>query len=509
MQEVVSDQRAWAQRHGLALATDDRLARTEDALLLGGLHDDTRAELGAGAGGELERLASLRSSSCLAVNVFDPFRLKPRRVLQALGAAGEGTLRFEQRKPTGLRGTDPHLDVFFEPSRPMGVESKFVETYDPRGVKNEFRPSYFAPPGLWDRIPAAETVARRIAQGDDQYHWLAAGQLLKHALGLSKHHPDGFALVLVWYRVDDPISALVDEEVGRFSRAVGDAFPFWAVTYQQLIRTIRANRAEPTPGYLAYLEGRYGQATDASPQRSPLSDLAVASGVTARRRLADSIRSVVVDDVVTGYHVTIARSPDRHARGKRYLVAHDGTGPTDKPGSEQAVAKAIYNSHPVLEIDGSQVTIIDYQTPLFAFRSKSEAGEIDLLGIDSTDRLWVIELKVGANSETPVAAYLQALRYAAMLERNRHAITAEVLEKYAREVTWPPAVAVLADRAYWERIIGTAAAGDWRPELRNLADQVGARLYIPCQFVDLGTVEHTVDQGMPILTGPLDVRLAC
>ena len=269
----------------------------------------------------------------------------------------------------------------------MGIESKFVETYDPRGVKNEFRPSYFSTPGLWDRILAAEAIARRIANGEDQYHWLGAAQLLKHALGLSRQHTHGFALVLVWYRAEDPVSDLVDEEVGWFSRAVGDAFPFWAITYQQPIRTISANHAEPVPGYLTYLGRRYGLVADPAPQTSPLVNLASVSRVTARRGLANSIRSVEVDDVVSGYHTIVARSPARHGRGKRYLVGHDGTGPTDKSGSEQAVAKALYNSHPILEFGDSQITVIDYQTPLYAFKRKSEAGEIDLLGIDPTDRL--------------------------------------------------------------------------------------------------------------------------
>ena len=67
-------------------------------------------------------------------------------------------------------------------------------------------------------------------------------------------------------------------------------------------------------------------------------------------------------------------------------------------------------------------------------------------------------------------------------------------------VAWPPAIAVVADRFYWKRIIGTAAAGEWRLELGNLADRVTARLNIPCRFVDLESVDHTTDNGKPHLS---------
>lgn len=505
-QKILADaeatQQAWADRTGRALTESRRrLESLSDALFVGDLNPATRQELSDGAGGELDRLASLRSSSCLAVNVFDPFRPRPSGILQAIGGDPHATaMAFEQRKPTGLRGVDPHLDVLFGATEVVGVESKFLETYDPRGPSNSFRPSYFETPGLWDELPGCDRVAERIAEGGDRYDWLGAAQLLKHALGLSKAHPGAFALVLVWYQVDDPVSELVDEEIGRFARAVGDIFPFWAVTYRQLVRHLKANRTEPVPGYFDFLADRYGLFADKPPSPAPLQVLAKRQGVTARRGLAEAIRTVDSEDVVAGYHSTLASAPDRHARGKSYFVDHDGTGPTDRVGSEQAAAKAIFNSSPELAIGSDRVTIVDYQTPLYAFGNKA-GGEIDLFGIDARDRSWIIE--VGANNETPAAAFFQALRYSAMVDRNRNPISRKVLAKFGRNLQWPPAIAVAADSAYWERMFSTKPAGNWWPELRRLADSVERSLSVRCVFVDLGSVTHTIESGRARLSDAL------
>jgi hypothetical protein len=49
-------------------------------------------------------------------------------------------------------------------------------------------------------------------------------------------------------------------------------------------------------------------------------------------------------------------------------------------------------------------------------KADKEIGEIDLLGLDIADRLWVVELKVAPNTDTPLKALYQGLRYSAIVD---------------------------------------------------------------------------------------------
>ncbi|MEX0826156.1 MAG: hypothetical protein WD184_05340 [Acidimicrobiia bacterium] len=252
---VITRQRDWAAGRALD-PSGTRFLHPEDALQVE-LDPTTRAEFAAGAGGELDRLTSLRSSSCLAINVFSPWRGSPGPVLDALGwNVSQAPLQFEARQPTGLGGVAPHLDVLASGTgKALGIECKFLELY--AEARNTFRPSYFDRDGLWRGLPRAEALARSIAEGLVRFRWLAAGQLVKHALGLSKNQPDGFALRLVWYRVEGPIADALETEIADFGRAVGEELSFEAITYQRLISALR-QYAEPIPGYFDYLAARYG-----------------------------------------------------------------------------------------------------------------------------------------------------------------------------------------------------------------------------------------------------------
>ena len=102
--------------------------------------------------------------------------------------------------PTGLGGVPPHLDVVIDRpgGAPLAIESKFTEVYSP--AHNDFRPSYFEAPGLWDGFERTERLAVAIADGSTQFKHLGAAQLIKHALGLKHAHgPRGFRLLYLWY----------------------------------------------------------------------------------------------------------------------------------------------------------------------------------------------------------------------------------------------------------------------------------------------------------------------
>jgi hypothetical protein len=85
LEQVLTSQNAWARRRGFRMKSHRALARPEDALFLA-IDDATRARLRAGAGGELKRIHSFRSSTALALNVFSPWKGNAISLASALGA---------------------------------------------------------------------------------------------------------------------------------------------------------------------------------------------------------------------------------------------------------------------------------------------------------------------------------------------------------------------------------------------------------------------------------------
>ncbi len=204
-------------------------------------------------------MASLRSSSTLVVNVFDPWRERDVSLLSSLFAADRlaNRLRFEVQYPTGLRGIPPHLDVVIdEPGYiPLAIESKFTEVYSP--AHNDFRDSYFEKPGLWDGFGHIRELASGIADGSEQFEHLGAAQLIKHALGLKNMYgPMGFRLLYLWYDWPSEIADIHGAEIDRFAEIAQRDLEFAPMTYQELFERLKTVE-EPRPGYMAYLSDRY------------------------------------------------------------------------------------------------------------------------------------------------------------------------------------------------------------------------------------------------------------
>jgi hypothetical protein len=122
---------------------------------------------------------------------------------------------------------------------------------------NQFRPSYFEKPMLWEGFEQTEKLAQGIADGSERFESLGAAQLIKHALGLKNAFgPEGFRLLYLWYEWPGEIAGVHRAEIRRFAEAVGGDFDFAALTYQELFDGLR-QIPEPRPGYVAYLEDRY------------------------------------------------------------------------------------------------------------------------------------------------------------------------------------------------------------------------------------------------------------
>jgi hypothetical protein len=516
---AIGRQAEWAARRGLALNRNGTGLADREAGIFGGLHSDTRDQLAEGAGDELKRIHSLRSSTALTISVFQSWKTRPRPLGKLFGAQGVREIAFEQKQPIWppsdeFDPTAPHLDVLLSGTGPtVAIESKFLELYTE--ATNSFRLSYFPTDEpdqpLWAGLPGCRHLADRVARGEEVFSWLGVAQLLKHALGLSKNQPNGFRLVLAWYRMEGSTADAIEKEIGRFSRAVSSELDFTAITYQELVPRLRALRRAPEPatGYYEYLEDRYDLGPEAS-RPLPLITLGKAKETKYKTDLAVRTASINLDEFTSAYYQTIARAPQRALRPDPYLMpTHDGRGGTNIKSREKVAAKAIFNHGQPLAIGDESVIVVDYEVPLAARQADDGVGDIDLFGLGSTlGRPWIIELKVRSNTEPPYSALIQALRYSAMLDANRRQISVEVKARTRVDLSWPAVIAVAADTEYWQGWHQESkATGDWLPALRQLATGIAQALGIQVVFVDLGSVEWTVIDGAAQLVSPLDIQV--
>lgn len=244
---------------------DHRHTTTVDWNLFQTLSDVARDGIMQGDGDELSsdngppRLSNLRSSTALSLNVFDPWvgaELSP--VTNGLGVDHASRIRFEQKFPTGLRGTSPNLDVLLDTpdgtGKPTAIEVKFVEPYD--GQSNGFRDSYFAKPELWNGLPHLKEIAEAIGPHDSTLKYLKAAQLIKHGLGLvNEYGPRGFVLVYLWFDDGSEVASAHRRETEAFIENAGLDIDVRSVTFQGLIPRLAGAPAE---GYSDYLGARYG-----------------------------------------------------------------------------------------------------------------------------------------------------------------------------------------------------------------------------------------------------------
>ena len=140
--------------------------------------------------------------------------------------------------------------------------------------------------------------------------------------------------------------------------------------------------------------------------------------------------------------------------------------------------------------------LLDYQVPLKAQLSDEGVGKVDLLGVTDSGRLVIVELKVkpkGENGrgESPAAALLQGLRYAAIVEANRTSFAREAEEVFNTSVVEaPPIVQILAPQSWW---LGWLQLGDstrkkagcWEREFIRLARDIEKQLCIVIECVAL------------------------
>jgi hypothetical protein len=268
LKSIQERQRCWAASQGMDVAPNGRV-KTLDDNFFATLHPESRREISEGDGAELGtpedvgKLYSLWSSSGLACNVFDYWRIRNLgpllRALSVQAPAAYEQPAFEQKFRTGVRSARANLDVLFRANSsahlPIAVESKFTEPYQ-SGEKECLRPSYFHNPLTWAELSACRTTAESLTVSR-RFECLDAGQLLKHILGLTRTFGHGrFILLYLWYEVEGSDAARKHAaEVAEFSSLISIEVEFRSDTYQRLFSRLAPNVVS-TP-YGAYLRSRY------------------------------------------------------------------------------------------------------------------------------------------------------------------------------------------------------------------------------------------------------------
>ena len=157
--------------------------------------------------------------------------------------------------------------------------------------------------------------------------------------------------------------------------------------------------------------------------------------------------------------------------------------------------------------DSGWFHMLDYQFPLMGQQSDKGIGKVDLLGVTDKGRLMVIDLHVqpkggGRRGESPVAALIQGLRYAAIVEANLKVIIAEVENhsgarfndvKITKE---SPIIQILAPKCWWYAWFELGArtrnkAGDWELEFCNLIADIEKQLDLTVECMALDDVDRT------------------
>ena len=148
---------------------------------------------------------------------------------------------------------------------------------------------------------------------------------------------------------------------------------------------------------------------------------------------------------------------------------------------------------------GGWFQVLDYQCPLKDAHANQEVGKIDLLGITDCGRLVVCELKVARSNgrgESPMAALMQGLRYAAVVDANNGAIGREAVDSLGVPAVSDqrPVVQILAPKKWWRGWFQLEdstrqKAGPWERKFAALAADIESRLGVSIECLALDDLQ--------------------
>ena len=268
--DFIRRQTQWAIREGLEV-DGDYLGLYDDNLFEPlspqALIDFTDAD-----GGELKsNMRTLCSSPALAVNVFHYWSrinwLARKPMHEAFGdVRAKSDIRFEYKLQYPL--TDrPKIDVALivcdeseqdSTAAIYAIESSLTEWITSK--RYDFGRGYFHGVDLWTQanLPQCQSLVQDIYDGRQEFNYLRADQLLKHALGLATEFQGRSQLLYLYYDLaDEPVCQDHRDEIDQFRSRVGDEIHFKPMTYQDLFQTLVESCGTNHKTYMDYLAMRY------------------------------------------------------------------------------------------------------------------------------------------------------------------------------------------------------------------------------------------------------------
>ncbi len=237
------------------------------------------------------------------------------------------------------------------------------------------------------------------------------------------------------------------------------------------------------------------------------------------------------------YQQEVENAPKRHDADKKYLDVKTVRIPTGPQSGKEARhlglalgAWAKANGASVELPGGDKLEIVDSLVPLRTAapdKAKGDADpnkgieDIDLLALLPDDRPAVVCLKYlspdanrGGAGDTPLRTLLEGLAQVAMVDANREALRAEILDATGRTTNEEaPALIIAASPRYWEicRKREAQKGAAWIRELerigRELAPQIGVEVFFLAISLE-GDPPWTYGEDGPILSSAPDLEPA-
>jgi hypothetical protein len=214
------------------------------------------------------------------------------------------------------------------------------------------------------------------------------------------------------------------------------------------------------------------------------------------------------------YDGIVAQAPRRHHKDgeHRYLFERNGVPSSgrDSNRTEEHLAIALYLKFrapgSMRLSDGRRLEILDYQVPLKAFLTDHGVGKIDLLGLIDGNQIAVIELKV-KGGDTPIAATLEGLVYAAIVAANLEDIKGELKSRSTVLSGDRPGIIVMAPADYWQEYQDYDIK--WLNKSSSGLCNIARDLSTPLQFVELkiGDLVMGLEGKSPELDGEVVTKL--
>lgn len=243
--DLMAAQRAWADAHGIELASETSVAHWRDNLLAP-IAAESEAELAShvqAADGSLEksgRLHALGSGLALAVNLFEPWRGRVSELSARLPGwfAADARFRFSVPLPDGFAPDSPafEIDVLIESesSAPTALIPLFGEPFE--DVDPRVRDPLGRDATGFGGLHGCGLLARDLQCHPRRFGRLDVGRVLETALVLDRrfgHH--GFRVGVIWFDAGGQASRRFRDELARVRMRIGGEVDLLDARWQDLV----------------------------------------------------------------------------------------------------------------------------------------------------------------------------------------------------------------------------------------------------------------------------------